>query len=456
MNKVKRMMAVWLSALLFVTGLTVAPAAAATPATVVDGHCENDGGNLSWDDMDSRGSTYHVRQMKDTNGSKHIKKLKNSFEFATGNADNDYIVRYRDAAKTIFDMTCIAPAAVEEDPGQTVEEAAQEVLEKLIQEEAVASIEQAENLPVDDELDILVNDAIRTDPVALVDPLPLIDDPDVSVEAGVVEISTPDIDGQPVITMKRITTRASRNNLDTSGTRAKYGESVVLESTEQSIRIMETISARNQSHNFTYRFEVDGEKATLEIAEDGSVHVYVTEDLVTEDSGVAYYGTIAPAWVVDAHGEQLDVSFELSRNGRTLKMNVPKQPRSAYPLVADPSVKIGRLVVDCGWSSCTGYHAVRSTREAYRLGRSISDQAFIGFLIGLNCGAAAYVVIANPIVGLVVGSACSAAVGAQAAWWIHHSTKAIQRSPDGCVTAKISWRGLTTGNVARSHRHCHY
>jgi len=43
-------------------------------------------------------------------------------------------------------------------------------------------------------------------------------------------------------------------------------------------------------------------------------------------------------WAYDANGNEVGVNYVASANGKTLKMNVDKANKAAYPIVADPSV----------------------------------------------------------------------------------------------------------------------
>lgn len=319
MNKVKRMMAVWLSALLFVTGLTVAPAAAATPATVVDGHCQNDGGNLSWDDMDSRGGTYHVRQMKDTNGSKHIKKLKNSFEFATGNADSDYIVRYRDAAKTVFDMTCSEPAVdVNIDTAEQVEEAVEEVLAEVpsienLVEETLADVA---DLEINENADVVVE--LETDDGATVEIPDEADEPIVleSADGNVLEVELPgNGDDAEVTDDGSVVYEDAVTDTDI----------VVQAQDDGGVRMIAVIDGADAPDQFS--FEVDATPSTvMMVGGDGSVGIVDTE--------IGSVSVLPAPWAYDAEGNEVPSWYTIVNDAVVL--NVDHSSVAAYPVVADP------------------------------------------------------------------------------------------------------------------------
>ena len=345
-----------------------------------------------------------------------------------------------------------APAGAET-PQPVDIDAAEEVEGVLAEAQAeveAMSLEQATLLPEDDAVDAVVNDALLTDPVALVDPLPLVEQPDVTIENNEVVLASVDDGISPVVTMHRIARGVKRSDVDDDGRRVKVEDSIVLEATEGSLRILEVIDSRSDAHRFTYRFEVDGQKANLEQNEQGQVVISTQDGEVTEDSGITYHGVVDPAWAIDANGDDVNVSFEVVGNGKQLKMKVDRQSRDAYPITADPKWRLNTGIISCGWTSCTWTHEAVSTSDWFWMFNSNTGTAFTTTFVTMVCGVLAWLATVNVVVGGLITVGCAVLVASQQRHYNNHVTQAYNRTPDGCVTTKIGgWGGYTVGNVKR-------
>lgn len=89
-----------------------------------------------------------------------------------------------------------------------------------------------------------------------------------------------------------------------------------------SVQITMVLDGPAASSRFDFEF---GEGSDLRITEEGFVMIY--------DAAGEYVGGVAPAWAVDADGDEVETHFEVA--GTTLTQ-VVSHDGSVYPVVADP------------------------------------------------------------------------------------------------------------------------
>lgn len=361
------------------------------------------------------------------------------------------------AAFLVFSSVAATPVGAQD----LIELEEVDIEEALEEAEEVLSAQRqdlAAELPAETASDEIVNAALLTDIDRFIEPMPLTD-AQVDVIGDEVVLSNGDAGDSTVFTLHRRLVGGHGGQPHSNGARAGLdddGGDIVFETTANTMRIMEVIPERRSTHQFRYHVEIDGQVAQLQLGEDGSVAVGLSSGNGRNEV-FDYYGGIDPAWVVDTNGEQVEVAFDVIQGGQELRLRVPRQQAQAYPLVADPNFSIGSGIVSCGWTSCTAYWDVKRTQEMYFGFRNHSTVVAVGIAASIICGGLGIIASANPIVGLVVATGCAGLVASQSFWINHHTNIAIGRSPDGCTTSRLGgWRVLTTGNVARSHAHCHW
>ncbi len=135
----------------------------------------------------------------------------------------------------------------------------------------------------------------------------------------------------------------SRQNADGSTERSDSGSrvgvdlgrnGVVVEGTEDGIRLMEVIEDPKADHEFAYQMTVEGQDAKFKMAPDGSVLVGYGD---VEAGQFEPVGSIDAPWALDASNQPVPVSYTISPDGIELGMRVSKMDEHAYPIVADPS-----------------------------------------------------------------------------------------------------------------------
>lgn len=101
------------------------------------------------------------------------------------------------------------------------------------------------------------------------------------------------------------------------------------------VRIATVIESNNAPHEFSY--PVEG--AELELADDGSILLYRTHDVVRATGEVDQVrlvdGYIEAPWAFDANGRQVDTYYEVADD--TFTQIVVPDTATAYPIVADPT-----------------------------------------------------------------------------------------------------------------------
>jgi len=362
---------------------------------------------------------------------------------------------------------------IESDLGGTLEEdlaeipAVEELVEEVIEEaatlteadiQAIVEEYQADllaELPTEDSTDLLINDALEAHP-SLVQPDQIVESQAEVVDGELEATLSSDESSFEISISRRL--RNTRGAEVVDGERSKISDGdidVVVESTASSIRLLEVIPQRSEAHRFEYSVAIDGEPAFLTLNDDGSVSVS-DRKMVFGDEGFTLYSVIEAPWAVDSNGDMVDVSYKVSENGRVLTMVVKKARKSAYPIVADPSLTTRFGVIDCFWN-CSFYLDGYATRFLRQRLSSQTDLAVARLAIGLICSAltGAAGVFAAPA-GALCGLYLNAHVVSirnnllEASWSSRHQCLIAKFHP-GRVTNTLHWRNTTTSGSKFCH-----
>lgn len=109
---------------------------------------------------------------------------------------------------------------------------------------------------------------------------------------------------------------------------------VVVQGTDDGIRLVEVIEDVKAEHTFVYQMTVEGNDAKFKLAPDGSVLVGYGD---VEAGQFEPTGSIAVPWAFDANDLAVPIYYTVSKDARYLTMSVARVDGQSYPVVADPS-----------------------------------------------------------------------------------------------------------------------
>ena len=116
---------------------------------------------------------------------------------------------------------------------------------------------------------------------------------------------------------------------------------ITVRPTAEGVQVLIAIDGTTAPDSFSFPIEVP-EGASLQAQEDGSISI-ISESVATDDvpGVVVEMGSIAPAWAIDANGDQVPTSYVIEGDVVT---QIVDHTDAAYPVVADPSVSFGRYI----------------------------------------------------------------------------------------------------------------
>jgi hypothetical protein len=200
------------------------------------------------------------------------------------------------------------------------------------------------------------------------------------------------------------------------------------------VRIMTVLSGPDAPTRFAYPMSLP-EGTTLRATADGGAEVVTVDGLAA--------ATIAPAWAKDANGDALPTYYEIEDS--TLTQVVQHDERTAYPVVADPTV-----TRNCGIITCTWYISVLKTREmSNTMNRTASTIAG-----GLTAGMACLIISSPSGPGAAVAGAFCTVAAAIGGPLIQRTFNNARLSHD-CVTLAVGARA-PLGHVDYSNRYCYW